>query len=289
NQAPVSRAGLDMLIALPVNKVIVDGSASSDADGYIAKYQWSKISGPAQFSIAKPTNAVTEISGLAEGIYVFRLTVTDDKGLSHSDDLTVAVKAAGTQQPKPEPETQQPDKTGALRVDAGADMNVVLPVNHTMLSGSATGGNIVSYRWTKVSGPARYNLVTNTTPATYLQDLAPGTFVFRLTVIDDQGRTAYDDITINVGSSLARIEQPLTLNAGVWPNPSSGAFNLNLLSNADSQITVKIHNQWGQVVKTVNGVRNNSTIALGSDLTKGQYFIIVEQGGLKKIIKIIKL
>jgi hypothetical protein len=288
NQPPVARGGDDIAIRLPVSKVVLDGSASSDADGFIASYRWSKVSGPAKYSIVRSDNAVTEINSLTEGVYTFRLTVTDDKGLAHTDDVTVTVLAA-SQEPQQPQEPEQPQPGAGLTVNAGADLTVTLPVNHTMLTGSATGAVIVRYRWTKISGPAKYNIVTNSTPATLLQDLVAGTYVFRLTATDDKGKTAYDDITIIVSYSLARIEQPLNLNAAVWPNPSSAQFNLNLLSNSDEPIAVKIHNQWGQVVKIINGARNNSTILIGEGLSKGQYFLIVEQGAQKKIIKLIKL
>jgi len=289
NQPPVARAGQDVAITLPVDKVVVDGSASSDSDGFIASHRWSKVSGPARFTIARSDNAVTEISGLTEGIYVFRLTVTDDKGLTHSDDITVAVRAASQQEPQ-EPEEQEPQKPATgLTVNAGADIAVTLPKNATTLIGTATGAVIVAYKWTKVSGPASYNIVTNYTPATLLQDLRAGTYVFRLTATDNTGKTAYDDVTVVVSYSLARIEQPTELNAAVWPNPSSSMFNINLLSNSDEAITLKIHNQWGQVVKVINGARNNSTMLIGEGLGKGQYFLIVEQGSQKKIIKLIKI
>ncbi|HMF71141.1 MAG TPA: T9SS type A sorting domain-containing protein, partial [Flavitalea sp.] len=228
-------------------------------------------------------------NGLAEGSYIFRLTVTDDKGLTHSDDLSVTVRAA-TQQPQEPQQPEQPERPSTgLTANAGPDLNVTLPSNNTVLAGFGTGGIIVSYKWSKVSGPSRYNIVTNSTPSTLIQDLAVGTFVFRLTVTDNTGKTAYDDVTVVVAYSMARIEQPLSLNIGVWPNPSSSAFNVNLLSNSDAPITLKIHNQLGTVVKVINGVRNNSTIVLGDNLMKGQYFLIAEQDVQKKIIKLIKL
>ncbi|RYZ42995.1 MAG: T9SS type A sorting domain-containing protein, partial [Sphingobacteriales bacterium] len=286
NQAPVARAGQDVVVTLPVNKVVVDGSASSDADGFIASYRWSRVSGPAQFTIARADNAVTEINGLVQGVYVFRLTVTDDKGLTHTDDITITALAA-SQQPQQPQEPQQP-ATG-FAVNAGSDITVTLPTNQCMLVGTATGAIITGYRWTKISGPSIYNIVSNSAPSTWLQDLRAGTYVFRLTATDNTGKTAYDDITITVGYSLARIEQPTSLNASVWPNPSSSMFNVNLLSNTDEPIVMKIHNQWGQVIKVINGARNNSTMLIGEGLSKGQYFLIVEQGSQKKIIKIIKL
>ncbi|RYZ48626.1 MAG: T9SS type A sorting domain-containing protein, partial [Sphingobacteriales bacterium] len=285
NQAPVARAGQSMQITLPTNRVIVDGSGSSDADGFIAAYQWSKISGPSQFSIARSTSAATEISGLAQGVYVFRLTVTDDKGLTNAADVSVSVLAATTQQPEPEPE--QPQQPGTFRVTVGADIRVLLPAKEITMSGVATGARVVSYRWSKVSGGDRYNIVSNSSPSTLLQDLSPGVFTFRLTATDDQGRQAYDDVTITISNSLARTDLTPTLNAGVWPNPSSTNFNLNVVASSDSPIVVKVHNQWGQTIRIINGVKNNSTIAVGGELSKGQYFLIAEQGDLKKIIKII--
>jgi hypothetical protein len=289
NQAPVARAGQDVVVTLPVNKVVVDGSGSSDSDGFIANFRWSRVSGHSQYTIARSDNAVTEINGLVQGVYVFRLTVTDDKALTNTDDITITVLPASQQPQQPEQPQQPQQPATGLTVNAGTDQVVTLPKNETTLLGSATGGVIVSYKWTKVSGPATYNIYSNSAPSTMLQDLRAGTYVFRLTVTDDKGKTAFDDVTVTVGYSLARIEQPVSLNAAVWPNPSSSLFSLNLLSGSDDPIVLKIHNQWGQVVKVINGARNNSTMLIGEGLSKGQYFLIIEQGTEKKIIKLIKL
>jgi hypothetical protein len=62
---------------LPASSVTVSGSGN-DADGTITAYQWSYISGPANYTITSPNTASTTITGLEEGVYVFRLTVTDD-------------------------------------------------------------------------------------------------------------------------------------------------------------------------------------------------------------------
>ena len=58
--------------------------------------QWSKVSGgPA--TIQSPTAPVTQLTGLAEGQYVFRLTATDDQGNTASSEATVTVQAADPQ------------------------------------------------------------------------------------------------------------------------------------------------------------------------------------------------
>src|SRR5690606_8594067 len=90
NKAPVARAGNDITITLPDNSVTLNGSASSDEDGSIAAYSWTKASGPAA-SIAQPAGASTAVNNLSEGSYVFTLTVTDDKGATAQDQITVVV------------------------------------------------------------------------------------------------------------------------------------------------------------------------------------------------------
>ena len=72
NIPPVADAGLDQTITLPVNIVTLSGSGS-DADGTIATYNWTKISGPAIYTIVNPGSAATDITGLVQGVYQFQL------------------------------------------------------------------------------------------------------------------------------------------------------------------------------------------------------------------------
>jgi hypothetical protein len=94
NQLPVARAGADQAITLPVATVTVDGSTSSDADGTITAYAWTKISGPSTFSIINPTSASTVINALVAGVYVFQLQVTDNAGGTGTDTITITVNPA---------------------------------------------------------------------------------------------------------------------------------------------------------------------------------------------------
>jgi hypothetical protein len=56
NKPPIAVAGPDQVITLPTDSVLLDGSSSSDPDGIISRYLWTKISGPASFNILKPTD-----------------------------------------------------------------------------------------------------------------------------------------------------------------------------------------------------------------------------------------
>ncbi len=84
NKAPLSLAGPDQAITLPTDSVSLDGSKSSDPDGRISAWLWTKISGPATF-IIHPVSSKTGVKKLVMGVYKFELTVTDNGGLSAKD------------------------------------------------------------------------------------------------------------------------------------------------------------------------------------------------------------
>jgi lysophospholipase L1-like esterase len=92
NQSPLANAGADKTITLPANSVTLSGSGS-DPDGSIASYAWSKVSGGAA-TINSPSTASTTVSGLAQGSYIFRLTVTDNAGATAFDDVLVTVNGS---------------------------------------------------------------------------------------------------------------------------------------------------------------------------------------------------
>lgn len=89
NRRPVVHAGHDIKVKLPENAVTIQGKAT-DEDGSIAAYRWTQTSGAAA-ALSGSDSRTLHVSGLREGNYSFRLSATDDKGLSASDDITVTV------------------------------------------------------------------------------------------------------------------------------------------------------------------------------------------------------
>ncbi|MBL7740396.1 MAG: heparin lyase I family protein [Chitinophagaceae bacterium] len=92
NQAPAINTMTGQTITLPLNSVTLTGVAS-DPDGTIASYQWTKVSGAAA-TISAPAAAVTAVTGLTEGSYVFNLRATDNLGATADRTVSVAVNPA---------------------------------------------------------------------------------------------------------------------------------------------------------------------------------------------------
>jgi hypothetical protein len=182
NSAPVASAGSDITLTLPATTAIISGSGR-DSDGTIKSYSWTKVSGGTA-SLSNVNTSTLTAYQLVAGTYVFRLTVTDDKGATDSDDVTVVVNSATS--------------TTAPVANAGPNISLKLPSTTAKMYGSATDASkIVSYTWAKISGPSA-NLSGVTASTLTAWKLVQGTYVFRLTVKNDKGITDYDDVTVVV-------------------------------------------------------------------------------------------
>jgi dienelactone hydrolase len=190
NILPVANAGADKTITLPANSVTITGSGT-DADGTIATYAWTKVSGGAA-TLSGTATTTLSVSGMVEGAYVFRLTVTDNKGGSKSDDMKVTVNAGAGTTINKEP-----------IVSAGSDKTITLPTKAITLVGTASDpdGTIASYQWTQISGIAA-PMMNTTTRKLWAYNLKVGTYVFRLTVKDNNDATKYDEVTLTVKDAV---------------------------------------------------------------------------------------
>src|SRR5690606_1085551 len=100
--------------------------------------------------------------------------------------------------------------------DAGADQQITLPENSVTLQGAGTDpdGSIVTYEWTKISGPA-VTLAGQNTATLDASAMVQGTYVFGLTVTDDDNATGYDEVTIAVSvAPSGPNEMPLAIAGG---------------------------------------------------------------------------
>jgi hypothetical protein len=188
---PTAQAGADQQIMLSGanTAALLDGSASSSADGLLVFWQWHQLAGPAQATIVTPNQPQTAVLGLQPGPYVFRLQVTDDTGASASDTVQITAVPAPNQAPI---------------ADAGDDQVLLLAggaLATAVLDGAGSqdaDGRIVGMAWRLVAGPASAVLHTPNLTQTLVSGLAIGTHVFELQVRDDRGATGADLVVVTV-------------------------------------------------------------------------------------------
>ncbi|XP_076756183.1 dyslexia-associated protein KIAA0319 [Xylocopa sonorina] len=204
NKPPKADAGEDITIALPETRTILDGRKSKD-DIKIVSYHWEQVSGPNNAEFSAVNESVTNITKLTKGDYEFKLTVIDDNGNKDSDTVKVKV-------------TQ--NKNAPPKANAGGDQVVVAPISALIINGSKSTDDlrISEWTWTRDSSSLAIGTIiqnTDKSPILMLTDIVPGRYVFRLKVMDDQGLSSEDTVSVIVKSDpqlLHLVE--LTLNIG---------------------------------------------------------------------------
>ena len=274
NQAPTANAGSDQTITLPANSLTLNGSGT-DPDGTITAYQWTKIAGPATFTIISPAQASTVINNLVEGVYQFELRVTDNQGAFGISTVIVTVNAA-------------PSGNQAPVVNAGGNMTMVLPDNSVLLTGSGTDpdGTIVDYRWTKITGPVQFDILTPGLAQTVVKDLAEGVYQFQLKATDNNGASAIDTVEVT-------IKRTLTSGASIFPNPVKDIMNLKIEETTVSgPASVAIYDMSGKILYHESFIRNQITFIKQINVSgfgSGAYIVKVISGITNNMsIKMIK-
>jgi len=188
NKLPVANAGYDITIVLPLDSILLDGSASKDPDGSIVSYQWSAISGPASFYIVSSQTISTVVKNLVQGTYRFELKVTDNSGSADRDTIMVIVNDAVVINYPPV-------------ANAGNDTTVRLPSGTVTLDGSRSydpDNNISTYTWRAISGFPGYLISTPNAVQTEVTGLLQGYYLFELKVTDAGGLVSADTVGVSV-------------------------------------------------------------------------------------------
>ncbi len=248
---PVANAGTAQTITLPTSQATLSGSAST---GTITSYSWTEVSGPSTATIATPTTVSTKVSALIQGVYVFELTVTGGS--------TATVQVTVVQPP--------------LIANAGAAQTITQPTSRVTLSASASTGNIVSYVWSQVIGPASDTIATPGAASTVVSGLVSGNYTFQLKLTDNTGAVSTSTIDVTVlsnatyaspTSSIGAASQTITLPV----TSVNETVNYRLTGSGVASIKWTKFKTPGQTAKTVVFLGSSTTAGVGASTTDSSY------------------
>jgi hypothetical protein len=259
NIAPIASAGPD--VSITVNNVLLNAWGTYDPDGTIAAYQWTKITGPASFTIANGNSATPTISGLVSGVYSFRLMVTDNLGATGSDtvNVTVNLNSTGTNLPPV--------------AMAGPDVSIT--ANSVLLNAWGTNdpdGSIASYLWTKIAGPSSCTITNGIYATPTMSNLVTGVYSFRLVVTDNMGATGSDTVNVTVNLNSTGTNLPPVAMAGPDVSITTSSIILNAWGTYDPDGTIAAY-QWTNIAgpascTITNGIYSTPTV---TNLVNGLY------------------
>jgi K319L-like, PKD domain/Bacterial Ig-like domain len=234
NAAPTANAGPDQGNVASGATVALYGASSSDSDGTIASYAWTRTGGTggaitlSSATASQPTfTADTLTSNDTAVTHTFSLVVTDDDGAtSTADTVTITV---------------QPPANAAPTANAGPDQGSVASGATVTLDGTGSSdsdGTIASYAWTRTGGTGGAITLSSATASqpTFTADtLTPGsasvTHIFSLTVIDDDGTTSTTDTII------VTIQSGPTVSISGQPADYSGVISFDVLITFSKSVT----------------------------------------------------
>ncbi len=154
--------------------------------------------------------------------------------------------------------------------NAGSDQTINLPDNSVNLSGSGEDpdGSISSYLWTKISGPSKGSISSNSSAKTSVTNLDEGVYEFELKVTDNKSATGTDIVKITVKSKVTTGTDPLTANAGNNQTISLPVNSVTLNGTGTGDI---IGYEWRQIAGQNVTSSINSAQAVINGLDVGVY------------------
>jgi len=281
NEPPVANAGSNQTVDEGVT-VTLNGSGSTDPDGGIASYSWQQTGGPAvtlsSTTAASPTFTSPDVTEGGASL-AFRLTVTDNGGLTSTDTCIVNVTWDN------EPPV----------ANAGSDQTVAEGVTVTLSgSGSTDPDNgIASYSWTQTSGPSvTMSSTTAASPTFTSPDVTEGgaSLTFRLRVTDNGGLTSIDTCTVNVTwDNEPPVNEPPVADAGSNQTVDEGVtvrLDGSNSTDPDNGIASYSWTQTGGPSVTLSSATAASPTFTSPDVTEGGASLafrlrVTDNGGLQ--------
>ncbi len=254
NVAPTVNAGLDASITLPTTSVGLSGTVSDDGNPGTQPLvvAWSKLSGPGEVVFANPSSSSTTATMTVAGAYQLQLSANDGEATS-SDVVTITVN---------------PAPNAAPTVDAGADTSLTLPQNQlTLLATAADDGNpvgsVLTYAWSRVSGPGVVEFASPSQVSTTATFGAAGVYVLQFSASDGD-RSAADTVTVTINPAPAPTNQAPVVTATATPSALTlpdGTVTLAASAVDDGKPSGSLSYAWSRVSGPLGMAFDNAAVA----------------------------
>ena len=227
NEGPIVDAGEDRTVDIGA-PFILTGTANDPDGGDIESFLWTLQSGPGG-DAATLTGADTPeltVNNTVPGLYVFRLSATDDEGDTGFDEARVSVLP----------------ESGILAVAEAAPTEGDAPLE-VSFTGSNSVGTITGYLWNFMDG----NTSTEADPTNTF--LAEGTYEVELTVTGPGGMTDTTSITIVVGETVDGDMMGVFLEQNP---PKDGIARIRVMNQPENfkVLGIKIHDIQGRLLNS---------------------------------------
>lgn len=232
NRSPIA---VETVGTITNRTVTMVGTGSSDSDGTIVSYDWDWGDGTTHGTGGSATHTY-----LNPGTYTVRLTVTDDKGATGSQAITVTVSSTSNVAPTASFSSTVTKLSVAFNGSGSTD----------------TDGTIVSYDWDWGDGTAHGSGATPT--HVYA---AGGAYVVVLTVTDNLGATGTATHTVTAVANVPPVASFTKLATNL-------VVNVNGTGSTDSDGTITAYDwNWGDGSAHSSGSTSSHTYAAAGTYT----------------------
>jgi hypothetical protein len=167
--------------------------------------------------------------------------------------------------------------------NAGDNKAIKLPENSTSLVGtwSDKDGTVTKVEWTQVKGPAATMKDVNTS-VLELSNLVANTYIFRLTVTDNDGAIDSDEVALVV---IAAEPPKIT----TYPNPVVDKVNISTNTESEVVMNIRLYDKYGKLSYEKLGVTVINNYELDISLLRPDiYMLHLETEGTTQKLKIMK-
>ncbi len=117
------------------------------------------------------------------------------------------------------------------------------------------------------------NVAIDTVAGMWVKPIVPTTYVLKQTIC---GATTYDSVRVNIDGVGIENYQLSTVNYQLSPNPTTGAFSINLTGSITNDVIVTISDITGKQISSDKILLKDNAAIIDKGLTNGVYIISVK-------------